>query len=102
MVEVHVLPPAGIVARGAIRPKLAAMRILRGVAGVTILRCAFEHVIHVTGGTRHIQMPAGERKTGPAVIEAYILPGAGVMAGATICAKLSAVHILGCMTCKTV
>jgi hypothetical protein len=102
VIEVDIHPSAGIMAGGAVGSKLAAMRVLGGVAGVTILRRAFEYVIHVTGRTLHIHMPAGERKTGLIVIEAYILPGAGVMAGATVCAELSVVHILGGMARKAV
>jgi hypothetical protein len=89
-------------AGGAIGSKLAAMGILRGVTGITILRRAFEYVIDVTGRALDVGMLAAERKTGLVVIEANILPGAGIMARAALLAKLSVVHIPAGMACKAV
>lgn len=102
VVEVDVLPTTGIMAGGAVSPKLAAMRVHGGMAGVTILGCAFEYAVDVTGRARHVHMPTRERKSRLVMIEAHILPGAGVMADATVCSKLSAVRIVARMTGKAV
>ena len=102
VVEVDILPAAGIVAGGAVGPKLAAVRLQGGMAGVTVLGCAFEDAVDVTGRAWHVYMPTRERKTRLVMIETHIPPGAGVMAGATICAKLAAVRIVLRVTGKAV
>lgn len=93
VIEIHIPPRAGVMAGTAIRPKLTAMSIIRGVAGKTIGRRAFVDSIGVAGGTRDPFMASGQPETGQVVVEVHILPIGGVMAFFAIHAHLPLMDI---------
>jgi hypothetical protein len=102
VIKGHIFPTAGGVAGGTFRTKLTLVHILRRMARKTVFRRAFENTVEMTGCTGEIGVQAVQRKCSFAVIEAYLLPAAGSMAGGTFRTELSFVHILPCMTGKTV
>ena len=59
MIECHLAPFARLVTGAAVRPKLPVVHIPRGVTRETILRRAFEYVVHMAGF-------AGNRRMAPA------------------------------------
>lgn len=48
MIKGRVFPTGSGVARGTIFPKLSVVIVIFCMAGVTILRCAFEYAVHMT------------------------------------------------------
>ena len=94
MIEIDVIPAAGVMARGAVGTKLAAVRILCGVTRVTTWRCAFIVPIHMTRGARNAHVIPRQCEAGLAVIEVDILPISGVMTARTIVPHLSRMDII--------
>lgn len=93
VIEVHVRPFCGFMARSAVHTELTIMFVLRGVTGVTILRRAFIHVVDVAGFTGGARVRSRKRKGGIPVVERYVLPAARSMARGTDRAELSVVDV---------
>ena len=94
VIHLRRLPACGGVTTSALSAKLAFMRVVLGVAGGAILRCAFEDAVLMTvfashGGMFSIKM---EGKFG--VIHLRILPAFGSMAGRTIGSKLTVMMVV--------
>ena len=49
MIKVHVIPTGGIMTDGAILAILSIMGIILLMTRITVLGCAFELIIHMTG-----------------------------------------------------
>ena len=93
-------PGARGMALFAIRPELATMRILVGVACKAGLGSTFKHTVDVTGSAIYCNMCAGEFKDGVVVIEGGRFPSAGRMALFASGPELSTMRILGGVACK--
>ena len=89
-------------AGAAVSTELSIVVVFGGVAGITICRCTLIYIVHVTGSTCNIGMRAAQGESCFAMIEGYILPAAGVMAGTTVSAELSIVVVFGGMTGITI
>jgi len=49
MIETYIFPTARVVTGCAIRAKLTIVRVLLGMARITIFGRSFEHIVHVAG-----------------------------------------------------
>lgn len=98
VVEVHVRPAGGLMARAAIRAELPVVLIPTGVTGITVRGRPFEHTIGMTILARYARMRACERETRLAVIEGGVLPTVGVMTSGTDRAELSVMSVVGGVT----
>ena len=77
----------------AIRSELSAVRILGGMTGITICRCALI-AIRVAGLAGDMRVLARQRKACSSVIEIHISPAACVMTLSTTRAKLPVVLVI--------
>jgi hypothetical protein len=102
VIEGNVFPAAGGMTPGTFGPELTFMYIFGGMTGDAIFRRALEDAIHVTCPAGDIGMQATQWEGCFAVIETYILPAAGMVAGRAILAKLALVDIRGNMAGETV
>lgn len=93
MIEMHILPDAGVVTSTTVGAELSIMGILRGMTAITIGGCTFVFTIDMAGRTRHADMTACQCETGGTVIELHILPVARVMACGAIIAHLAVMNI---------
>ena len=98
VIEGYILPPRGFMTGATIGPKLATVRIVRGMAGITILGRASISIVHVTGFACYLCVQASQRKRGIAMIERDILPAGRLMARGAIRAELTCVLIIRGMT----
>ena len=76
----------------------AAMRILRGMAGIAVFGCARVHSIGMAFTTSSIDMRPSQREGGLVVIEGHIAPTRGRMALPAVRPKLTLMIILRGMT----
>ena len=74
MVESGLFPIVRDMAFSAVRPKLAGVMVVFGMACVAILRCAFEDIIGVAGRTVHGCMPAQQLERSLVMIESRLFP----------------------------
>jgi hypothetical protein len=102
VVNICILPTGCTMTLTAVRAELPVMFILRCMTGKTIPWCAFENIVNMTCRTRCRCMAARQGECRPAVVEANVLPAAGVMTGCAVRAKLPVVGILCGMTGKAV
>ena len=102
VIEGRVAPAAGNMAGSAIRSKLSAMRVFGRVTRVAILRCTFIDTVSMARCAGEIRVLARQGKSRLAVVKSRIRPIAGLMAGRTICAELTAMCIPGRMTRVTI
>jgi hypothetical protein len=93
MIEGSIPPAIRIMACSAIRAELAIMGIFCRVAGVTILWSPFIDTVRVTGLACQACMFSGQRECGVIVIEGYIRPLRGLVAGSAICPELAIVLV---------
>lgn len=93
MVEVDILPGCWLMATSAIRTKLPAVRIFRGMTGITTRGGVFIFSVDMAGRTRDTAVTAGQREAGPAVIEIDILPVSRVMTIGAVASHLPGVNI---------
>lgn len=78
----------------AVRPELAIVFVLPGMAGITILRRSFENSIYMTGGTLNVCVRACQRKSRSVVIEIHIAPARRLVAGVTYSPKLTIMVVI--------
>ena len=95
MVEGRTIPTVGGVTRAAIHPELPAVRIVCSMTGIAIGRCPFENTIGMAGGTGNALMCSVQFESRRVVIEDDIVPTAWHMTGRALCAKLTAMNIVG-------
>lgn len=93
MIEMYILPGAGVMTGAAVGTELPVMSIIGGMTAVTIGWRTFVLAIDMAGCTRHADMTARQCETGGAVIEMYILPVTGVMTLGTVVAHLSIMNV---------
>jgi hypothetical protein len=97
VVEVGRFPGVRGMAGSAVGAKLAAMRVLPGMAGIAGAGCTFEDPIGMTTCAGHIDMLSCQLESGQIVVENGRFPTGGGMAGATIFSELTAMCILAGM-----
>jgi hypothetical protein len=102
MVKTGWIPAAGGMASSAVRTKLATMRVLSSMTGKAVAGCSLEDSIRMTIRAGYIDMSTSQPESSQVVVEVGRFPGAGGMAGATTCAKLTLVGIARSMTCNTI
>src|SRR5262252_320150 len=94
MVELRVLPASGVVAIGALGPTLAAMYIVRLMAGDAIFGRVLVAVAEMTGSAGDLGMPVVQWKGGLVVIVVHAAPGTLLVARRTIAPELAFVRLL--------
>ena len=72
------------------------------MTGVAICRCALIDAIDMARGALNIFMFSSKRESGQPVVEIDIRPFCRLMTGSTICAKLTVMIILRCVTGITI
>jgi len=90
-------PTGGRMACGAVRAELTCMRIIRGMAGETILWGAAQNSILMAGCTLHIGVTASQWEGRGVVIEDDVLPAARIVAPGTKRTKLTLMGVLRLM-----
>lgn len=100
VIEVNILPVAGVMTIGAVASHLPGMRIC--VAGGTVHGCALEQKVLMTARTGNADMLSYQMKGRLGVIEGHIFPGGGLMAGCTILSEQALMRIILFMTGETI
>lgn len=93
MVEAGGLPAVSLMAIAAGGAATATMNIVGSVARHALLRRAGKAIACVAAAARCAGMLAAKRKACSTVIETYLRPGSGTMAGAAVLAQLASVSI---------
>ena len=101
MIHFGRFPAIGCVTCSALRSELALMRVILGMAGTAVLRCAFEDTIDMTFLTGHCGMLAVKMEGKQGMIHLCVFPAFGSMAGCTIGSKLTVVMVILFMTGET-
>ena len=78
------------------------MNVSGGVAGKTVLRCAFESAVRMASLALDCGVQAGQWEARLGVIEVDIFPLGGDVAGGAIGAELSIMDVFGGMTGNTI
>jgi hypothetical protein len=94
MIEMDILPGCRLMTISAIRAELSTVRILRGMARITVGGRAFIHSIGMAGRAGDPVVAARQREAGLAVVKVDILPITRVMAIGTILSHLPGVNIV--------
>lgn len=102
MVERAGFPHAGVVARGALVAKRSAVRVILGVAGGTVRRCAFERFVCVTLTAGHSGMLPRQQEVGAVVVKCGGNPAVRGVTTRTVCAEFARVWFTLCMAGCTV
>jgi len=97
----NLLPVAGDVATGAVGAECTLVFIVFLVAGDTRSGRALIDVVGVATGTDYINVGAGEREGGLAVVKSDLLPRAGGVAACTVGTKGSLMRVILLMTGDT-
>lgn len=102
VIEVYIQPVCGLVARGAVCPKLSLMAVILCVAAETIRGCALEGQVTVTITADCRGMGVRQQEAGACVIEIRRSPGFWRMARCTVGAQSASMRIIRFVARKTV
>lgn len=95
MVDRGLLPIIGHVAPGAFLPEVALVGVVFRMAGVTVGRRSFEHLVLMAGGAIDGLVLAGQREFRQVVVDLRpLLPTRRVVALGAVLAKVTLVHVV--------
>ena len=98
VIEAGGFPAAGGMTTGAFRTALAAMHVVRRMAGDTLRWCPLVAIAEMTLHAPDRLMFVMQWKAGPVVIEAHMLPYLRIVAGSAILPQPALVRLLRLMT----
>lgn len=93
MIEVDILPGGRAMTTSTVRAELSVMRILPGMTGITIRRCASIYTVRVAVGTCNPAVTTLQREARSAMVKVNILPAAWVMTVGAITSHLTAMRV---------
>ena len=94
MVESGQFPIVRDMAFSAVRPKLAGVMVVFGMACVAILRRALEDIVGVAGRTVHSCVPAQQLESGLIMIKGNLVPGIREVACAAVRSELAVMGVI--------
>jgi len=94
MVESGLFPIVRDMAFSAVRPKLAGVMVVFGMACVAILRRALEDIVGVAGRTVHSCVPAQQLESGLIMIKGNLVPGIRDVACAAVRSELAVMWVI--------